>query len=40
MGKKYIHAEMEITEFDVEDVINASGEDAGNDEGGGDYDDI
>ena len=26
MKKKYIHAEMEITEFDVEDVITTSGD--------------
>ena len=32
MGKKYIHAEMDITEFDVEDIITTSaGEDTGGD---------
>ena len=34
--KKYITPEMDITEFDVEDVITTSGGDpAGNDEGKG-----
>lgn len=32
MKKKYIHSEMEIIEFDVEDVITTS-EGAGDDEG-------
>lgn len=38
MGKKYIHAEMDITEFDVEDVIMTST--AGEDTGGDNEDDI
>lgn len=36
MKKKYIHAEMEITQFDVEDIITTSDEGAGEDTGGGD----
>jgi len=39
MGKKYIHAEMEITQFDVEDIITTS-EGAGEDTGGENGDDI
>lgn len=36
--KKYLKAEMEITEFDTEDVITTSGgEETGGDEGGDDY---
>ena len=38
MKKKYTAPEMEITEFDVEDVITTSGNNDGTGEGGGEDD--
>ncbi len=35
--KKYIDAEMEIIQFDAEDIITASGEDGGDDGDGDDF---
>ena len=34
MKKKYVKPDMEITEFDIEDVITTSGEGTGQDGGG------